>query len=122
MRQNWTMFAPDAPRLDVTWRVPGVLTDGSHEDLTETVMPELVSRGGFAYSRWHRLRNSLVTNPPDLLWPFGRYVCRRWRLRHPAATVRLARFELVARVRPLVPGAPASEPREQVHYKQACHF
>jgi hypothetical protein len=118
-RQNWTMFAPDAPRVDITWRLPGVLTDGSHEELTEIVMPELVSRGGFLYSRWHRLRNSLSTNPPDLLWPFGRYVCRRWRLHHPEAATRLAQFELIARVRPLVPSASA-EAREQVHYRQTC--
>jgi hypothetical protein len=97
------------------------------------VLPELVSRSGFSYSRWHRLRNSLVTNPPDLLWPFGRYVCRRWRLKHPTAGAptaapRLVGFELVARVRPLLPqvtasgaaSGAASEPREQVHYKQAC--
>lgn len=120
-RQNWSMFAPDAPRVDVTWRVPGELTDGSREELTETVVPELAPHAGFFYSRWHRLRNSLATNPADLLWPFGRYVCRRWRLRHPnpPAGVRLARFELVARVRPLVPPS-AAPPSEQVHYKQSC--
>jgi hypothetical protein len=119
-RQNWTMFAPDAPRVDITWRLPGALTDGGRAELTDAVMPELVSRDGFRYSRWHRLRNSLSTNPPDLLWPFGRYVCRRWRLRHPGAGARLARFELVARVRPLVPAGAAPEPRETVHYTQTC--
>jgi hypothetical protein len=120
-RQNWSMFAPDAPRNDVTWRVPGELSDGSREELTEIVLPELAPHAGFSYSRWHRLRNSLMTNPSDLLWPFGRYVCRRWRLRHPgpAGGVRLARFELVARVRPLVPPS-AAPPTEQVHYKQSC--
>jgi hypothetical protein len=120
-RQNWSMFAPDAPRIDITWRVRGELTDGSREELTEVVVPELVSRAGFVYSRWHRLRNSLTTNPPDLLWPFGRYVCRRWRLRHPnpPAGVRLARFELVARMRPLLAPSPV-EPTEQVRYRQSC--
>ena len=120
-RQNWGMFAPDAPRVDITWRVPGVLTDGSREELTETVIPELATRGGFSYSRWHRLRNSLTQNPPQLLWPFGRYVCRRWRLHHPdAAGPRLARFELVAHVRPLLPPEAAAPPAEQIHYTQTC--
>ena len=81
--QNWSMFAPDAPRFDIIWRVPGELTDGSREELTDVVIPELAARGGFFYSRWHRLRNSLNANPSDLMWPFGRYVCRRWRLHHP---------------------------------------
>jgi vitamin K-dependent gamma-carboxylase-like protein len=118
-QQNWSMFAPDPPRIDITWRVPGVLTDGSREELTEAVVPELASRDGFVYSRWHRLRNSLNMNPPDLLWPFGRYVCRRARLHHATSGARLARFELVAHVRPLINEAPAA-PREQVHYKQSC--
>jgi hypothetical protein len=117
--QNWRMFAPDAPRHDITWRVPGELTDGGREELTEVVIPELAARGGFFYSRWHRLRNSLNTNPSDLLWPFGRYVCRRWLLHHPdRGGARLARFELIARVRPLVD--PGTAPYEQVHYKQSC--
>jgi hypothetical protein len=120
--QNWSMFAPDAPRFDILWRVPGELTDGSREELTDVVIPELASRGGFFYSRWHRLRNSLNANPSDLMWPFGRYVCRRWRLHHPdRGGPRLARFELVAHLRPLVnvPSA-ASYEQEQVHYKQTC--
>ncbi len=118
--QNWSMFAPDAPRLDVTWRVDGVLSDGSHVELTDDVVPELAAHTGFRYSRWHRLRNSLINNPPQLLWPFGRYVCRRWRLHHPGGVgPRLDRFELVARVRPLLP-QPAAAPTEQVHYRQTC--
>jgi hypothetical protein len=118
--QNWRMFAPDAPRHDITWRVPGELTDGSHEELTDVVIPELAERGGFFYSRWHRLRNSLNANPSDLLWPFGRYVCRRWRLHHPdRGGPRLARFELIARVQPLLDG-PAAAPFDQHHYKQSC--
>ena len=39
------------------------------------------------------------------MWPFGRYVCRRWRLHHPdrgGHRPGLARFELVAHLRPLV--------------------
>ena len=117
--QNWRMFAPDAPRHDITWRVPGELTDGTREELTDIVIPELASRSGFFYSRWHRLRNSLNTNPSDLLWPFGRYVCGRWRLRHPdRGGPRLARFELIARVRPLLD--PGAAPFEQSHYKQSC--
>jgi hypothetical protein len=120
--QNWSMFAPDAPRLDITWRVPGELTDGSREELTDAVIPELAARGGFFYSRWHRLRNSLNANPSDLMWPFGRYVCRRWRLHHPdRGGPRLARFELVAHLRPLV-NVPAARSYEQpqVHFKQTC--
>jgi HTTM domain len=120
--QNWSMFAPDAPRFDILWRVPGELTDGGREELTDVVIPELAARGGFFYSRWHRLRNSLNANPSDLMWPFGRYVCRRWRLHHPdRGGPRLARFELVAHLRPLVNvPAAASYEQEQVHYKQTC--
>ena len=122
--QNWSMFAPDAPRFDILWRVPGELTDGSREELTDVVIPELAARGGFFYSRWHRLRNSLNANPSDLMWPFGRYVCRRWRLHHPdrggpARAWRGSSWSPTCGRCVNVPAA-ASYEQEQVHYKQTC--
>jgi hypothetical protein len=114
-RQNWRMFAPDVPVDDISWRAPGELGDGSRVELTEAVIPELAKHGGFRYSRWHRLRNSLALKAPDLLLPLGRYICRRWSAMHP--DVALARFDLVARARPIFSTEP---PHEAVLFKQAC--
>jgi hypothetical protein len=114
-RQNWRMFAPDAPLFDVTWRAPGTLADGRAVELTDTVLPALRSHRGFLYSRWHRLRNSLIGGAPDLLLPFGRYVCHR--ANDQLAGAALLRFELVATLRPTLEPGPA---REQVILRQAC--
>jgi len=114
-RQNWRMFAPDAPLTDVTWRAPGTLADGRSVELTDAVVPGLRGHEGFLYSRWHRLRNSLITATPDLLLPFGRYVCRRYNGARSGAA--LVRFDLVATLRPTLSPAPG---REQVVLKQTC--
>jgi hypothetical protein len=114
--QNWRMFAPDAPTIDVTWRAPGVLVDGRKVELTQAVVPQLASHGGFQYSRWHRLRNSLFTAPRDLLLPFGRYVCRRAN-DGVSGGAALASFELVATLRPTLELTP---PRDEVILRQPC--
>jgi len=114
-RQNWRMFAPDGPLEDVGWQVPGTLADGRAVELTKALIPGLANHGGFLYSRWHRLRNTLATKRPDLLLPIGRYICRRWQGEHPEAP--LAHFDLVARVRPLFSTAPAEE---KVIFRQRC--
>jgi hypothetical protein len=114
-RQNWHMFAPDAPVEDVSWRAPAQLGDGGALELTRVLIPELANHGGFIYSRWHRLRNTMATKRPDLLLPLGRYICRRWKGAHPETP--LARFELVAVVHPVLSPAP---PEEKVIFRQAC--
>src|SRR5262249_22064747 len=114
-RQNWHMFAPDAPVEDVSWCVPAQLGDGGTVELTRALIPELANDGGFIYSRWHRLRNTMATKRPDLLLPLGRYICRRWKGTHPETP--LARFDLVAVVRPVLSAAP---PEEKVIFRQAC--
>jgi hypothetical protein len=118
-RQNWRMFAPDAPLIDVTWRVPGLLADGTAVELTDSVIPQLRDQGGFAYSRWHRLRNMIITERPELVLPLGRYICRRWSARA-GAVGPLESFELVARMRPTLGPAAAEPPREEVVLRQRC--
>jgi hypothetical protein len=114
--QNWRMFAPDAPLADVTWRAPGRLRGGGSVELTETVLPQLRAHSGFLYSRWHRLRNSLIGASPDLLLPFGRFACRRANA-DAAPGGELVSFELVATLRPTL--APAPERTETV-LRQDC--
>jgi hypothetical protein len=114
--QNWRMFAPDAPTMDVTWRAPGILSDGREVELTETVLPRLRGHRGFLYSRWHRLRNSLISGSRDLLLPFGRFTCRRANAELPAGTT-LVSFQLLATERPTLEPGPA---RDEVVLRQAC--
>jgi hypothetical protein len=114
--QNWRMFAPDAPLTDVTWRAPGLLADGRHVDLTETVLPQLREHSGFLYSRWHRLRNSLIGASPDLLLPFGRFACRRANADAPPGA-ELVSFELVATLRPTLEPGPE---RQETVLRQPC--
>jgi hypothetical protein len=114
--QNWRMFAPDAPLADVTWRVPGRLADGRTVELTDTVVPKLRAHRGFLYSRWHRLRNSLIVGSRDLLLPFGRYVCRRANAGVTGAGA-LASFELIATLRPTLEPGPA---HDEVILRQPC--
>jgi hypothetical protein len=116
-RQNWRMFAPDAPYLDVTWEAPGVLTDGSRVELTDAVAPQLKSHGGFFYSRWHRLRNMIITERAEMVLPLGRYLCRRYNGEHPGPP--LERFELVANIRPTLP-VPDWRPKREVVLRQSC--
>jgi hypothetical protein len=114
-RQNWGMFAPDAPTLDVTWQAPGVLRDGTRVDLTHDVARGLNERSGFRYSRWHRLRNMMILQPRELLQTVGRYLCRRADGEGRAPP--LERFELRARIEPRFPPGPT---RTEVALRQAC--
>ena len=118
-RQNWRMFAPDAPLVDVTWRAPGRLADGRDVELTEGIIPELSRHGGFIYSRWHRLRNSLLGKSLDVLPPLGRYVCGRWRLAHPPRPGEpvLVSFQIIARAHPTLSADP---PHDEVVMRQSC--
>jgi uncharacterized membrane protein YphA (DoxX/SURF4 family) len=107
MRQDWRVFAPDAPRLDVTFTAPGQLTNGQPIDLIESTLAPLAPQHGFRYSRWHRLRNLLATGPADLTAALGRYTCRR--------TPALAHFTLTARIR-----SPDAPPINQLRLTQDC--
>jgi hypothetical protein len=114
--QNWRMFAPDAPLSDITWRVPGLLVDGRTVELSDTVVPKMRAHRGFLYSRWHRLRNSLIVGSRDLLLPFGRYVCRRANAELDTKDA-LVSFELIATLRPTLEPRPA---RDEVILRQPC--
>jgi hypothetical protein len=95
-RQDWSMFAPDAPTGAVTWSAPGVLADGRSVELTEIAIPELRSRPAFRYSRWLRLREAMGRESPGLLAAMGRTLCRRARDRMVGAP--LVRLEIRARI------------------------
>ena len=107
MRQDWRVFAPDAPRLDVTFEAPGQLRDGQSVDLMASTLAPLAPQRGFRYSRWHRLRNLLAAGAPDLTEALGRYTCRR--------TPALAHFDLIARIR-----SPAAAPITRLRLSQPC--
>ena len=113
LRQDWRMFAPDAPRLDVRWRAPGELEDGAAIELVPSRLPELGLHPGFFYSRWHRLRNTLIFQPPDLVSALGRYVCGR--VNQEPRGPRLLRFTLIAVAHPDT-GAPFT----QLRLRQSC--
>ena len=114
--QNWRMFAPDAPVSDVTWRLPGILADGRTVELSDAVVPKMRAHRGFLYSRWHRLRNSLIVGSRDLLLPFGRYVCRRANADLYSSQT-LVSFELIATLKPTLEPGPA---RDDVILRQRC--
>jgi hypothetical protein len=107
MRQDWRVFAPDAPRIDVTFTAPGQLTNGEAVELTQSTLAQLAPQRGFRYSRWHRLRNMLVLAPPELASALGRYVCRR----HDG----LAHFDLIAHIQ-----SPTAPPQTQLRLEQTC--
>ena len=111
------MFAPDAPAIDVTWRAPGVLGDGTPVELTDDVVPRLRGHAGFAYSRWDRLRSLIISERADLLLPLGRYICRRWSRRSLARP--LDHFDLVATIRSTAAGAGDGR-RDEVVLSQRC--
>jgi hypothetical protein len=118
--QDWRMFSPDAPRVDVRWRAPGQLSDGRTVDLVPAVVPQMGLHGGFVYSRWLRLRNGLIRQPPELVAAVGRYICRRWNgERAPPA---LLRFELHADVKalPSLLAKGETPPPTELRLRQEC--
>jgi hypothetical protein len=117
LHQNWSMFAPDSPLLEVRWQVPGRLADGSTVDVARAVAPGLVRRGGFFYSRWHKLRNTLASQDPALVAALGRYLCRRYR---GARAGRLERFDLVGEIHDLDPRGPQPPAEQAVFVRQRC--
>jgi hypothetical protein len=112
--QRWEMFAPDVPRVAISWTAPAELANGRRIDLTETLLPKLAAHHGFVYSRWHKLREVLAMGRPPLARAVGRYVCRLARATLPSPVVR---FELVQHVRSLDPPAPDVT---SVHLAQPC--
>jgi hypothetical protein len=75
--QDWSMFAPAAPRATTRWSARGELADGRAVDLTDTAVPELRPQTAWRYSRWLRVREELGRQPEGLLAAMGRYLCRR---------------------------------------------
>lgn len=75
--QHWPMFAPDVPLVDYRLSLPGTLTNGTTIDLMASVVPNLGPPQGFRYTRWRKLRETLVMGNVRLRAAFGRYVCRR---------------------------------------------
>jgi hypothetical protein len=113
LRQDWRMFAPDAPAMNVTFSAPGQFADGHRADLLTTSLAGLGQHQGFRYSRWHRLRNALVGQPTLLLQALGRFTCRR--------EPDLVAFELWATLTPVAPGAaPPEAPGSQRRLRQTC--
>jgi hypothetical protein len=115
LEQNWKMFAPEPPRFEIRWAVPGVLTDGSSIDVGKAVAPGLAGPTGFVYTRWHKLGNNLVGQPEGLLRGVGAYLCRRYNGDVPGA--KLERFELNL----VVQSVDMSEPRTETTFlRQRC--
>lgn len=114
MRQDWRVFAPDAPHLDIGFTAPGILANGQPIDLTKTILAPLTPQHAFRYTRWHRLRNMLATNPADLLLALGRYTCRRQADNDPP----LQSFELHAHIQDRA--APNTPPRDELRLRQTC--
>jgi hypothetical protein len=112
LRQDWRMFAPNAPTEDVRFVAPGRFVDGHVADLTTTSLAGLGQHRGFVYSRWHRLRNALANHPPRLLQALGRFACAR----EPG----LVSFELWAEVTPVVLGDARRPPRRELRLRQEC--
>ena len=122
LRQDWRMFAPDAPALEVRFTAPGVLADGRAVELTEagSTLAPLGQQHGFRYSRWHRLRNSLAADTPALLAALGRFTCAQNRA--DAGRPALSSFELRAHVRGvhLHPEQAPPPPGDQLRLRQSC--
>jgi hypothetical protein len=99
--QRWAMFTPDPPRKLNAFTGRGRLADGTEVDVLARVVPGLVPRGGFFFSRWYKYRSDLARTRPAALEAFGRYVCRRWNGQVPGPP--LDRFTLVLSWRDLAP-------------------
>jgi hypothetical protein len=113
-RQDWSMFAPDAPRATTRWSARGELANGRAVDLTEGAVPELRPQTAWRYSRWLRVREALGRQP-EALAAMGRYLCRRGAAQgYPAA---LLRVELRGQV---VGGTARAGAVPEILVRQSC--
>jgi hypothetical protein len=98
--QNWNMFSPDPPTVSMRIEGPGLLSNGAPVDAVAVLTPAVAGSSGFPYQRWHKLRQHLRRQSPELLSAFGRFICRRYGER-PGS--RLERFTLRAVLTPVPP-------------------
>lgn len=116
LQQDWRMFSPDTPPAEVSWTAPGFLVDGRAVEVTTAVAPGFGPPTGFVYTRWHKLGNNLVGQPEDLVRALGRYLCRRYN-GTAAGPSQLDHFELVLRIKPIVPPGPSTQ---TTYLRQRC--
>ncbi len=116
LRQDFRVFAPDGPFIDVQFRAPGQLSDGRTVELTESVLAPLRTTQSFRYRRWHRVRTALAFSPPALLEALGRMVCARHNTGRDGAS--LVSFEL--RALTTFVGQRAAPLRDELRMTQMC--
>jgi hypothetical protein len=117
LTQDWRMFSPDPPVIQLRFSAPGLLADGTARDALEAA-PGLLRDDGAFFSRWQKLRTNAADNR-TLILQLGQYLCRRYN--SDGRGVRLARFDMVLETtRIVLPGEPPDPPLRITLLHQPC--
>lgn len=110
-KQNWALFAPDAPKSSNLILPVGIRPDGERILLTpdgERLSGEFELEGAFDYLRWRQYHLYVINNTSSgVRATYSQYLLRRWNLEHPQEPI--SQVELLSVSRPYLEGN-ADEP------------
>jgi hypothetical protein len=136
LSQYWIMFAPYPFRSTSWYVIPGTLADGRAIDLLPFVLredprlfkevewekPEDV-RGNLNWEeRWRKYFEVLASGDyPDLLLPFGQYICRSWNATYDATPSQLETFDIVVNWQQNFEDYQRGPPQREVLWSHDCY-
>jgi len=136
LAQYWTMFAP-YPTNGSTWFIiPGTLRDGREIDLLPALLhddPNLLPevdwekpRNLRSYfngeERWRKYFEVLSGDHyPDLLLPFGQYICINWNNAHQDSPLELEAFDINYYWQPTLEDYHLGSPQQTVLWTHDCY-
>jgi hypothetical protein len=136
LSQYWIMFAPYPFRSTSWYVIPGTLADGRQIDLLPFVLredprlfkevewekPEDVRGNLNREERWRKYFEVLASGDyPDLLLPFGQYICRSWNATYEGTPSQLETFDIVVNWQQNFEDYQRGPPQQQVLWSHFCY-
>ncbi len=132
LHQQWSMFAPQPPKIDGWYVILGTLRGGQEVDLMPVTRDDF-SMYSVSYEKPLRVADTYETNhwrkymeragdedyPDDVRLSFGNYLCDEWNARHEGSE-QLVSFEVVHMVEETLPNYREAEPQRDFLYDLDC--
>jgi hypothetical protein len=137
LSQYWTMFAPYPFKATSWYVIPGTLRDGRQIDLLPAVLyddPHLLAEVNWERpqdvrdnlnreERWRKYFEVLSGGYyPDLLLPFGQYICRTWNNVNHGSSTQLETFDIVLNWQLTLEDNQRGPPGKTVLWTHDCYF
>lgn len=137
LSQYWTMFAPYPFKATSWYVVPGTLQSGQQVDLLPSILhddpllfdevewerPQDVRGNLNREERWRKYFEVLAGgNYPDLLLPFGQYICLSWNNVHHGSPSQLETFDVIVNWQLTLEDNQQGPPQQSFLWTHDCYL